>query len=463
MGFYLTISLATIVVILLTIRIWVKTHSVAFLAGIVFLYYWSLYGAWAVIWSGGELDNYLMHKLFAIALDADYFHALVLYTIFVVTIQLTILWRARPVALKSLPPALQISHYRIIVVSALAAGFAYLLVRDTISFGTAMTGAGYKAIREAPLFTLYQLFLNLAMLPLSLGMAVYFCGKEAKYLVGRSTVLAFFGYAVVLGGQLLFCMIVGNRSEVMICFVAMGLFYLANAKRPRKALVVALGAVGAAALTMVKMWRDHTFVGLSMNSLGPAMKEFIGNFAGSTEALSAHFSLYGVLHKNIPITGGQSFVSLVCSVIPRAFWPDRPDPVYTYYARSVGAMEGQGYTIHHATAWYLNFGTAGLVLGAIALGVLWTELYNRFERAHTRPAGLSRLYASIGFWTLTAALPAILRDGPETLKSIVIDYSLVPLMMLVFASSTLVLRGNRPSVVLARPLRPGRHAVSVTR
>lgn len=462
MGFYVTLTLATLVIATLTIRIWRKTHSVAFVVGTVFMYYWSLYGAWTVVWSGGELDNYLIHKMFPVNLDGDYFLALVLYTLFVVVIQLTVLWRAKPVKAKVLAAPLFISHYKILVASGISALLGYLLVRDSISIGVSLAGSGYGTIRNAPFFTLYQILLNFSMLPLSISLAVFFCGKDAKYLAGKSTLLGFFGYAVILGVQLLFCILVGNRSEVMVCFVAMGLFYLSNAKQPRQTLVAVLGVIAVATLTAVKMWRDRTFLEIGTGGLGAVFTEFSQNFAGGTESLSAHFSMYGVLHKHVPLTGGLSFVSLICSLIPRAFWPDRPDPIYFYYVRSVGAVEGQGYTIHHGTAWYLNFGTAGVLLGAFLLGLLWVELYNRFERSWYHQ-GVSRLYSIIGFWIFTAAIPAVLRDGPETYKAIVIDFSLVPLTMLVFASSTLVLRQSRPSLVLARSLRPARQAISANR
>lgn len=459
MGFYLTISLATLIIVLLTIRIWQKTHCVAFVLGIAFMYYWSLWGAWAVIWSGGELDTYLYYKMFPVALDRDYFAALVLYATFIITVQLTVLWRAKPVAVKPETRLVPISHIKIICVAAVAGVLGYLLVRDSVSLGLALAGSAYKTVRDSPGYTVYELLLNFSMFPSSIGLAVWLCGKDAKYLVGKSSIIALTGYAGVIGGQLLLCMMVGNRGEIVVCFVVMGLFYLANARHPRMLLLSLLALTGGATLSIVKMMRDHTLG--SGGDLQSMVWEGLKTFFASTETLSAHFSLYGVLHKHVPLTGGTSFVSLFCSVIPRGVWPGRPDPIYTYYVGSVGALEGQGYTIHHGTGWYLNFGVPGLVLGAALLGLLWVELYNRFEKAWRRQ-GISHLYSVIGFWMLTAGLPAVLRDGPEVYKQIVFEYSLGPLLVLTFAASTVIIRKNRPSLAIARGVRSHSRALSLS-
>ena len=69
--------------------------------------------------------------------------------------------------------------------------------------------------------------------------------------------------------------------------------------------------------------------------------------------------MYGVLAAGVEPRFGYSLYSLVCSVIPRVLWPDRPRDIYLYYSESVGAIQNQGYSLHHATGWYLNFGYPG--------------------------------------------------------------------------------------------------------
>ena len=69
------------------------------------------------------------------------------------------------------------------------------------------------------------------------------------------------------------------------------------------------------------------------------MSERLGQATGvtrfvtsSNEAFAAHFSMYGVLADAVPPKFGYSLYALVCSVIPRVLWPDRPLDIYFYYS-----------------------------------------------------------------------------------------------------------------------------------
>ena len=102
--------------------------------------------------------------------------------------------------------------------------------------------------------------------------------------------------------------------------------------------------------------------------------------------------MYGVLAGNVEPRFGYSLYSLVCSVIPRVLWPDRPRDIYLYYSESVGAIQNQGYSLHHATGWYLNFGYAGVALGALVMGLVWAYCLNAHRRGRARDccSGCSR-------------------------------------------------------------------------
>src|SRR5262249_49792084 len=151
------------------------------------------------------------------------------------------------------------------------------------------------------------------------------------------------------------------------------LAYLGSLDRPdwRKVLVAA--GLGLWFLTAVDFFR-----GTPLTKMEDAIRQRyedstdIGHFVeSSNEAFGAHFSMYGVLAAQTSPKFGYSIYSLACSVIPRVLWPDRPRDIYLYYSESVGAIQNQGYSLHHATGWYLNFGYAGVAVGAIVLGLLW--------------------------------------------------------------------------------------------
>ena len=73
------------------------------------------------------------------------------------------------------------------------------------------------------------------------------------------------------------------------------------------------------------------------------------------------------------------------------------------YAESLGIYEGatgQGFTVHHATGWYLNFGTWGLIAGALLVGIIWAECYNahnRVRRGDRHWAAVLAIVAPAGF------------------------------------------------------------------
>ncbi|HVO96434.1 MAG TPA: hypothetical protein VMT15_00115, partial [Bryobacteraceae bacterium] len=170
----------------------------------------------------------------------------------------------------------------------------------------------------------------------------------------------------------------------------------------------------------------------------------------SNEAYAAHFSLYGVLASGAEPRFGYSLYSLACSVVPRVLWPDRPADIYSYYADSVGAIQNQGYSVHHATGWYLNFGFAGVALGAIVLGLVWAYCLNAHQKIRPGSGLLFRLFATISPWLFVACLPPLIRAGPEGYKGFLVEGLLIPLIVLAFAC-----RPQRASVRLKWDERAG--------
>ena len=144
--------------------------------------------------------------------------------------------------------------------------------------------------------------------------------------------------------------------------------------------------------------------------------------------------MYGALEFRLEPTYGTSITNLAASVIPRAFWKDRPDDIYVYYAEGVQALPGQGYSINHATGWYLNFGVPGLIIGAILLGLVWTACYNRFLQAPNHSSRWMRIFTLIAPWTFTSYLPMIIRAGPEVYKGVCIEAFLLPTLVFWIAS-----------------------------
>ncbi|MCP4293192.1 MAG: hypothetical protein GY780_15315, partial [bacterium] len=169
-------------------------------------------------------------------------------------------------------------------------------------------------------------------------------------------------------------------------------------------------------------------------SLTDAIGSF-GQILTSNEGFSAHFSMYGVLHYSVPITWGTSITSLLASGVPRLFWASRPESVYYHYASSVGASMDQGYTIHHATAWYLNFGFTGIIFGASLLGFLWARLFQNTVIRIQGNSLLVSIFPAVGFAFFTGGLPGLIRGGIESYKAVILYSLLAPFLVLLLSQN----------------------------
>jgi O-antigen polysaccharide polymerase Wzy len=455
MKFYAVLIVATAITLYLTVMVWRKAKSVAFPVGMAFLYYWSLFGAWSVVAEHndphlGKPYDYLYYKMFPVYMDEDYFWSLVLYSIFLIVVQIAVLYCAKSsndAKVQALPASrIRISHRRILMFSAVSGLLSFLLVRDMLSAAAAVqTPLHFLHPEESPLYTLHQTLIRASAVSLFLGVSIYMSGKRAKFIGGgpRTAVLST-AYAVLFIGVVVFNSVIGVRNTLMFTTFAAILLYGANTVRPRKWLAAVLCSIFLLA-TIVGVLRGPA----TPQSLEPSSwPEVVLSLASDqTESVAAHFSMYGTLHYNLPITYGSSFLWLLSSMVPRVIWPNRPEDSYEIYARGVSAAEGQGYTIHHATGWYLNFGVPGVIVGGLLLGYVWAKLFNRSLATVQVRSHWMRIFNVLSFPTFTAFIPIILRSGPEAYKGVLIESLMIPVLVMGLASVRMVLRSGRPALI----------------
>ena len=459
MQYYAVLAAASAIIGLLALVMWKKTGSVAFPIGIALLYYWTLLGAWFIVSDllGGNTGmryQYYFYKLFPIRLDDDYFWTLVLYAVFIVVIQLTVLHFVRkPDESGPRMAPLRISHEKILFFTSVAGLVAYVLVRNSRASAEAGNRSGYAFVRYDPsvrFFTVHQLLNRVAILGICIGASVVAAGRTARYLVAEKaqwTTLAV--YLLVLGFLVHFNLLMGNRYEIANSVIAATLFYLVNDRRPSKALLAGVCFVGLVAVGYIGYTRGYGGEDvLVKGDFGEVVASSLNENLVSNEPFEAHLSLYGVIHKNVPVTYGTSFVSLAASVVPRNLWPTRPDTIYTYYIRSVGAPDTQGYNIHHATGWYLNFGPPGVIIGALLFGSFWAYLFNMLHSELHDKSHVAQMFAILAFCTFTSGIPAIVRAGIEGYKTIALEALIFPTALFTLASLRVVLRRNKPALAI---------------
>jgi hypothetical protein len=154
------------------------------------------------------------------------------------------------------------------------------------------------------------------------------------------------------------------------------------------------------------------------------------NMIFSNELFAGHFSMYGVLSKNVKPKIGFSFKNLLYSFVPSTAVKTRPLDAYSYYAQQMKFKDGQGFTINYITAWYLNFSYFGLILGPLFLCVILLFPFYLWKKSTNR---LYQLFAVIALCGTTGFAAMMVRSGPESFKALLYESIIIPIFI-VYAS-----------------------------
>lgn len=438
MEYFSLLGVATAIIAALSLALYRKKRDAGFLVGAGALYYWTLYGAWYIVIDkmggfSGKNYHYLEYKLFPVALDANYMMTLMAYSGFVIVVLLTLLCSISPER-RVEAPRLVLRHDPILIIAAIAGLASLYIIKDKLSEAWALNTSAYIYTRRQTdeWFTLHQVLNRVAMLPPAIGFATLMAGDRSRYFVNVVRRYTWPGYLVLFAGMGAFTFVLGNKNEVFTSLLAGLLTYFASVKRP--------SLVKAGLLLAGGMWFLYTidfFRGTPLSEMRAAVSQRledateVANFVtSSNEAYAAHFSLYGVLANGAEPRFGYSLYALACSVVPRVLWPERPPDIYTYYAESVGAIQNQGYSVHHAAGWYLNFGYVGVALGALLMGLVWAFCSNAHQRVRAHSGLMVRVFATIAPWGFVAYLPPLIRAGPEGYKGLILEGFVIPMLVL---------------------------------
>ncbi len=445
--FVLLLGVATAAVLTLTLLVWWRTRSICFPIGFAALYFWSLHGGWLLVRdiavnAQRTRYEYLFTKLFPIQLDLNYALMLVLYAGFILLIQGTVLFLtpSEDATQRKSEPVLYIAHTTLLLITLLCGAGSYILIRPYLMQALALNLPVYGTISSQmitsaiPFYTVHQLLIGIALLAGAIGLASYASGSRPRYVSGGRSRWLLVAYMIILLTLAGFSSLLGKKHELFFALLTGVVWYLTNSRTPRRLMVMAIGGLGLLALGFVDVIRAVPLTGLRGDGAGFKLTDAVTALVSSNEAFGGHFSLYGVLQQDLPLTYGASFVSLASSAIPRAFGVPRPQDSYGYYAQGVQAMEGQQYSILHTTGWYLNFGVPGVALGAVLLGALWAWLYRQYAGTNPRRFLPGRAAAALAFCTFSVGIPKIIRAGPEAYKGVVIELLLLPVGLLLLAS-----------------------------
>ena len=471
MQFKILLFSSTAVIIIMTLVLLIRTRSFLFPIGAFALYFWSLYGAWAIVVDklGGDSGfhyQYLEKKLFTIRLDDDYFLALLYYAIFIIIIlcvAFLVVNKRTATPSPSPTPPIMIRHSIIIFTSITAGTISYLIVADVLAQSALLNESAYRISRSGELgglMGIHQVLNRVALVPASIGLSILLSSKYPRFFGSQFRRIILLGYGVVLTGMTFFCMLLGNKNELLFSFL-LGIFiYLINNKRPRYGVLATISVAVVGAIGSIDYLRGLPLLSGTVDEIDwkaislAVLKIFLSN-----EAFGSHFSMYGAIHFDIPFTFGSDIISFLSSVIPRFFWPNRPPDIYFYYAKGVEATPGQGYSIHHAAGWYLNFGLPGIILGAILLGGIWGKLVRNYLTLRWHGSTWKWVFCVITPYSFTAYLPSIIRAGPTVYKGLIIEAIIIPVCVLSMAATKW--QPNLSTMLHKCGLRTQRHCASL--
>jgi hypothetical protein len=170
----------------------------------------------------------------------------------------------------------------------------------------------------------------------------------------------------------------------------------------------------------------HASLRYQNNSALTKLSLTLSNLIFSNELFAGHFSMYGVLKKNVQPNYGISFKNLIYSFIPSSLVKERPEDAYTYYSREMKFRGTQGFTINYITAWYLNFSYFGLILGPLFLaGVILLPFY--FSRKFSSNQG--QLFSILAMCGITGFAAMMVRSGPESFKALLYESVIIPIVV----------------------------------
>jgi hypothetical protein len=169
---------------------------------------------------------------------------------------------------------------------------------------------------------------------------------------------------------------------------------------------------------------SHISLVYQNNSVLTKLSLSLANLIFSNELFAGHFSMYGVLKKNVQPSCGISFKNLIYSFIPSAFVKQRSEDAYTYYSHQMKFRGTQGFTINYITAWYLNFSYLGLLLGPFFIAAI---LLLPFYLLRKLSSNKGRLFSVIAICGITGFAAMTVRSGPESTKALLYEGVLIPI------------------------------------
>lgn len=425
---YILLVIITVYVAGVSLAIVKRTDSLILVVPIAVMYFWSIFGAWSFIplkLSGGSI--FYEDMLFSVSIDEHYFMMLLYYSFFIIVFSTFILTHTKRRNLVSIKNN---GSYRD-VIESLAGNANYNLI--VYLFLAVFLLSSYKDIYAAMTSNMSAYSLSRFSSTVANGSLVMFCGDTFTYLaipilfsrnnrLRRSIIIGLFAI------YFLFNFLLGNRNILLCDFVILIILYsqLKGLKSVLKIKNVVIAILLFSMIQFISFVRGSSVNDIIAGHDAFRMRDIFISTMQSSEQYAAQISMYGVHKYDVPVTYGKGVLYFVSTFIPQFVGLERPERLYHYYIQNtVHNTLDMGVTLHHATAWYLDFGIIGIILGALLWGYVLIYLYKRRSR-------FVYLYGAIIF---SAVSIQMIRDsGMESYKGGLILNTIIPMLIIYFCT-----------------------------
>ncbi|MBK8846579.1 MAG: hypothetical protein IPO27_08600 [Bacteroidetes bacterium] len=432
-------------------RTWTRHKSVVALLPTIILVYWLFAGGFFIIIDqltnnstsaiGVHYYDYFQ-KLLPVRLNNAYLLTITIYAAFILIIQLLV-WRYWPASSKP-KVSLHFNWKSMCSISLVLMMYALLLLWPSLkeSFYQRQSFYLYLASHHSRFDSLAQVCKQLSVFISFITLTLFIVSDAATPALQMKK--SYLAIAVVICVYVLvtsIALLIGSRHVLIFSGLFALCFYLLNTTKISYYKLALIAVLFVTPVWAIEHTRGLPIMNLLLSASTeiaapvqtPTLIQSLLGTAFSNEMFVPHMSLYCIIQYDLPFTGGQSFVYLVHSLIPAAISGNRPPDSYTVYSRIFNYYGSQGFTISQPAGWYLNFGVAGALFGALIWGLFigWTQ---RIFLLYKGSFKLMIILQATVTCSLVAYIPNMVRCGPEVYKALLFEAILLPAICLACCS-----------------------------
>ncbi|MBI2259087.1 MAG: hypothetical protein HYU67_09320 [Flavobacteriia bacterium] len=191
--------------------------------------------------------------------------------------------------------------------------------------------------------------------------------------------------------------------------------------------------------TKILIPNNHISTAYDSYSFPEKIIRAIGTMVFSNELFAGHFSLYGIIKNKIKPSIGISFNSLFESFKFKKYRNPKVKDSYQYYSSELGLALDQGFTINNISSWIINFSYFGILAGSFFLALIVLIPYYFLLMANSL---LNYLYYIVILCSITSFSAMMVRSGPESIKSLLLESIFVPCIILFISISFIKIKNK---------------------